>query len=77
MDSLTAMDDETLALILKIQIEDSSELFRLSEGKGKEQEGVLSDSQLALKLFKEDLEDNAVILGDRKISKRHCSCMPD
>ena len=63
------MDTDTSALILRLQIDDSAGLFHLSEGKGKGREGVLSDSQLAFKLYKEDLEQNASLLEDRKITK--------
>lgn len=66
---LTTMDHETSALILQLQIDDSFELFQLSEGKGKGPEGVLSDSQLAFKLYREDLEQNASLLEVRQITK--------
>ncbi|KUJ11856.1 uncharacterized protein LY89DRAFT_653328 [Mollisia scopiformis] len=69
MDLLTTLDEETLALILRLQIDDSVELCPLAEAKGKGREGDLSDSQLAFKVYREDLERNAVMLKDRVITK--------
>ncbi len=62
------MDFGTATLILQLQLEDSNELFESFEGKGKGREGVLSDSQIAFQMFKEDLERTSAIVADRKMS---------
>ncbi|KAF8853102.1 hypothetical protein BDZ45DRAFT_658482 [Acephala macrosclerotiorum] len=78
MNFLTTLDHETSALILQLQIDDSLEIFQPSEGKGKGSEEVLSDSQLAFKLYKEDLERNASLLEDRQVTKSiACACQND
>jgi hypothetical protein len=50
------MDPETAALIIQLLIEEASDMFDASAGKGKGWEGELSDTQVALLLHKEDLE---------------------
>ena len=62
-------DDETAALIFKLQLEDIDELLDTSNRKGKGKEGVVSDQEVAFKLEKEELERNAMILLDRSMSK--------
>jgi hypothetical protein len=68
MNVFTNMEIETTTLIFQLQLEDSNELFESFEGKWKDPKGVLSDSQLELQMYKEDLERNAAIVADRKIA---------
>ena len=69
MEPFNTMDEETAALIIQLQIEDSQELAAISEGKGKGREGHLTDTQFALELYKEELQRNACIFNDRKMTK--------
>ena len=69
MDAFIAMDSETAALILQLQIEDSNELLSSCEGKGKGIEGVLSDTQVALQVYKEELQRNATIIADQNMTR--------
>ena len=68
MEVFANMDSGTATLILQLQLEDSNELFESFEGKGKGREGVLSDSQIAFQMYKEDLERTAVLVADRTMS---------
>lgn len=63
------MDSKTASLILQLQIEDSTNLLSSYEGKGKGIEGVLTDTQLALQLYTEELERNATIISDRHMTR--------
>ncbi|KAH8586700.1 hypothetical protein B0O99DRAFT_665658 [Bisporella sp. PMI_857] len=63
------MDDATDALIIQLQIQDSQQLFEEYEGKGKLREGDLSDAQLAIYLYQEDLQRHALILSDRQMTQ--------
>jgi len=69
MDAFGTMDSETAALILQLQIQDSDELFSACEGKGKGIEGVLTDTQLALQLYKEGLQRSATIIADQNMAR--------
>jgi len=55
MDFFNAMDPDTAALIIQLLIEEASDMFDASAGKGKGREGELSDTQVALLLHKEEL----------------------
>lgn len=44
------MDEDTAALLLKLQLEDLEELIQQSDRKGKGKEGALTDIQLAFRL---------------------------
>jgi hypothetical protein len=61
-------DDETAALIFKLQLEDIDELLEKSKVKGKGKEGSVSDLELALQLERAQLERNAMTLLDRSMS---------
>ncbi|PVH84534.1 hypothetical protein DL98DRAFT_485129 [Cadophora sp. DSE1049] len=63
------MDSETAALILQLHIEDSDELFSSCEGKGKGIEGVVSDTQIALQLYRDELQRNANIISDQNMTR--------
>ncbi|KAH9223443.1 hypothetical protein DL95DRAFT_420154 [Leptodontidium sp. 2 PMI_412] len=69
MDTFHSMDSKTASLILQLQIEDSTNLLSSYEGKGKGIEGVLTDTQLALQLYTEELERNATIISDRHMTR--------
>jgi hypothetical protein len=62
-------DDETAALIFKLQLEDIDELLEKSKVKGKGKEGSITDQEVALQLERAQLERNAMILLDRSMSK--------
>jgi hypothetical protein len=62
-------DDETAALIFKIQLEDIDELLEKAKVKGKGKEGSITDQEVALQLERAQLERNAMILLDRSMSK--------
>ena len=78
MDTYDVLDDETANLILQLQISDGLELYETFEGKGKHREGELSDAQLALQIYTEDLKRHATIASDRQMTKsiaQHASPM--
>ncbi len=65
--SLQSMDDHTAALIIKLQLEDAENI--ISSFKGKALEGELSDNELALQLYQEELECNAFIISDQWMTR--------
>ena len=65
--SLQEVDDASAALILQLQREDAEELQRSC--KGKNREDVVSDIDLAIKLFQQDLEERSAFLTDRCMSR--------
>ncbi|KAI9048525.1 hypothetical protein LZ554_007358 [Drepanopeziza brunnea f. sp. 'monogermtubi'] len=69
MDILGGVDPATAALILELQIEDSEEILASSGRKGKEREGIVSDTQLALRFYREDLGRSARIIADHQMTK--------
>lgn len=69
MTTFDDIDDESAAMILQLQIEDSDEIFAQLEGNGKRPEGLLSDDQLAFQILKEELERDAATLKDRQMTK--------
>ncbi|XMA13408.1 hypothetical protein WAI453_006199 [Rhynchosporium graminicola] len=78
MDVFSSMDSETVLLILQLQIEDSNELFSSCEGKGKGIEGVLSDTQVAVRLYHEELQRSATIIKDRNMTRSLArACLTD
>ena len=68
MDIFNCVDIATAALTIQFQIQDSAELFEGFSGKGKSRDGQSSDSQIAARLYKEDLERNASIVADRQMT---------
>lgn len=62
-----AMDEMTARLILQIQMEDMETLSKTAKGKGRENEKT--DADLAMELYKKDLEDNCAFLSDRLMSR--------
>jgi hypothetical protein len=69
MDIFNDIDEETAAVIIQIQLDDSNDLYNKLEGKGKSRQGTLMDSQVALQLYRGDLERTASIISDRKMTK--------
>jgi hypothetical protein len=63
------IDEASAALIIKLQIQDSQQLSGAYGTKGKGREGELSDSQLSINLYREDLKRNASILADRQMAR--------
>ncbi|KAL8867801.1 MAG: hypothetical protein Q9198_008386, partial [Flavoplaca austrocitrina] len=65
--SLQEVDDASAALILQLQLQDAEELQRSS--KGKNREDVVSDIDLAIELFQQDLQETNTFLTDRCMSR--------
>ena len=57
------LDDETAALILQLQSRDIEELLSVNKGKGRD--GDISDSDLAMATYQEELQAMNIILADR------------
>jgi hypothetical protein len=68
MDMFANMDIATAALMIQLQLEDSNELVESFADKGKGREGVLSDSQIAFQMYREDLERSIALVEDQKMS---------
>ncbi|KAL3426422.1 E3 ubiquitin-protein ligase ARI5 [Phlyctema vagabunda] len=66
-DNLANIDEETASLIIRLQIEDSEELDRTAKGKGREDQ--LTDAQLALAFYREELERTASVVSDRQMTR--------
>ncbi|TVY92417.1 hypothetical protein LAWI1_G001713 [Lachnellula willkommii] len=69
MDYFDVLEEETANLILQLQISDGLELYETFEGKGKHRQGELTDAQLALQIYTEDLKRNATIVSDRQMTR--------
>ncbi|KAK1816479.1 hypothetical protein LTR12_009070 [Friedmanniomyces endolithicus] len=69
--SFQTMDPLTLSAIIQLQLEDSEHLTANGEGegKGKQREGTLSDAQLALQMYTEDLVSTNAVLSDRRMAQ--------
>ncbi|KAG9235906.1 hypothetical protein BJ875DRAFT_421067 [Amylocarpus encephaloides] len=61
------MDEASAVLAIQLQIQDSLQLSEAYGTKGKGREGEVSDSQLSINLYREDLQRNASILADRQM----------
>jgi len=61
------MDPLTLAAIVQMQLEDSQELATMA--KGKQREGVVTDAELALQLYTEELQACDATLADRNLAQ--------
>lgn len=66
---LSGLDEETAALIIQLQLEDSQALAEQHGGKGKAPEGSITDSQVAFRLYAKDLERSAFLTADRQMAK--------
>ncbi|KAI3323796.1 hypothetical protein HD806DRAFT_495616 [Xylariaceae sp. AK1471] len=63
----SSADDESLCLILDLLREDVRQMA--SNSKGKQREGVLSDAELALQLYTEDLNQATIYATDRRMTR--------
>jgi IBR domain, a half RING-finger domain len=63
----TPIDDETAALLLQLQLDDLEEIAASS--KGKSRIGEISDKDIAIQLYKQELEAQASIDADRRMSR--------
>jgi hypothetical protein len=63
------IDEPSAAFIIQLQIQDSQRLFEACKAKGKGRERELSDSELAVNLYLEDLQCYAFILADRQMTR--------
>ncbi|KAK0792405.1 hypothetical protein LTS16_005096 [Friedmanniomyces endolithicus] len=69
--SFQSMDPLTLSAIIELELADSEQLTANggAEGKGKQREGTLSDAQLALQMYTEDLASTNAVLSDRRMAQ--------
>ncbi|CAK3745156.1 Hypothetical predicted protein [Lecanosticta acicola] len=61
------IDPLTLSVIVEMQLEESEGM--VSNGRGKQREGTVTDAQLALQIYMEDLRCADAILKDRKLAQ--------
>lgn len=66
-DGYWAMDPITLSTVIQLQLQDSEELF--NGAKGKQRESTLSDEQLTLMMYTEDLMSTKAILEDQRMAQ--------
>lgn len=57
----------SFSTIVKLQLEDTASLA--ASTKGKQREGTISDAELALQLYNEDLQACQNILNDRQMAQ--------
>ena len=69
MDALSTMDEESALLILRLQLEDSLTFSDPKTEKGESKEGEMTDAELALNVYREDLERATTIASDRQMSR--------
>jgi hypothetical protein len=67
MPALNDVDDQTADLILQLHLADLAELEERSSGK--QREGVVSDAQIAARVFAEDVKSLKTILEDQRMSR--------
>ncbi|KAI1769902.1 hypothetical protein F4818DRAFT_456466 [Hypoxylon cercidicola] len=60
--------DQSLTLALELLREDAQEVMSAATGKGKQLEGVETDTQLALRLFLEELQNAETSLADQQMT---------
>ena len=65
--SLDEVDDDTASLIIQLQREDVEELQ--SSDKGKNRESDVSDADLAMATFQEELQHSSIVFNDRCMSR--------
>lgn len=63
------MDDESYDLVLKLMLDDARQLGSRSNTKGKQRMGTASDTDLAFRLYAEELEAAATLARDRRLSQ--------
>jgi hypothetical protein len=78
MEIFTNIDPETAALIEQPQILDSQELSLILERRGKGKEEDVPDTPLALQMYREELQQTACIIQDRRMPQSIAStCQTD
>lgn len=60
-------DDESLSLIASLLLDDMKQIT--SSAKGKQAEGTITDAELALQLYSEELNSAEIFASDRRMSK--------
>lgn len=63
------MDADSYDLVLKLMLDDARELGSMSTIKGKQREGTVSDTNLAFRLYAEELEAAATQACDHRLSQ--------
>jgi len=63
------IDEATARLIIQLQLEDSEVLASTLDRKGKAREGDLTDSQVALQIYRDDMKRNDKLIQDRQMTK--------
>lgn len=66
--SRAGMDDDSYKLAMELMLDDARQIGSGADGKGKLQEGSYSDTQMAFRLYAQDLESAAAIDADRRLS---------
>lgn len=66
--SHAGMDDDSYKLAMELMLEDSRQIASGADGKGKRQEGSYSDTQIAFRLYAQELESAAIVDADRRLS---------
>lgn len=65
--SFQSMDPLTLSTVIQMQLEDTKELT--ARAKGKQREGTVTDAELALQMYTEDLINTNAVLTDGKMAQ--------
>jgi hypothetical protein len=65
--SFEDMDEPTAALILQMQLADLEDV--LSSGKGKNREGESTDQDVALSIYRQEVETRVSLLADRRMTE--------
>ncbi|KAF4537569.1 Zinc finger RING/FYVE/PHD-type protein [Lasiodiplodia theobromae] len=72
-----AMDEQSAALVLQLQLEDIATIFATAKGKGRADDSTADDAAYALRLHQQDLEASMVILEDRKMCQSIARAVQD
>ncbi|KAI0532787.1 hypothetical protein GGR58DRAFT_488866 [Xylaria digitata] len=62
-------NDEDLALVIQLLQQDGEEVVSAAIGKGKQPEGIVTDTQAAFNLFMEELEVTKTFFTDRRMTR--------
>ncbi|RYC62010.1 hypothetical protein CHU98_g4193 [Xylaria longipes] len=63
------VDDEDFALIIQLLQQDGKEVVSAAIGKGKQPEGIETDTEVAFNLFIEELQDAETLSADRRMTR--------
>lgn len=73
-----AMDEQSAALVLQLQLEDIANIFATAKGKGRaDDSSTADDAAYALQLHQQDLEASMAILDDRKMCQSIARAVQD